>query len=294
MKSLVEQAKEKYKAGMTVRTVDTIHSSFDVITLTENDIASIRYYHLGESVGIPRGGGLLYNNETKKWAEIISTDPNYEKIAIDKLIKEAKTRYKPGDIIITLYSSGDACNRRTNITKEDLQNIRKYASLQVLGVPRHPFYLYVDGKWAEKVGREDVPESNTTSKDLTYGREILGFPKKIVEKMLHYQVQQGNARDVTVFEENSKAKANGFDWERTPEGYDFWYDVIRNRKFSLFFERYPKSSSSPSLSKPDTPSSDISLKRVVTKGPKKNPDLITRIENVTVKIRTASKLRKSL
>lgn len=71
--------------------------------------------------------------------------------------------------------------------------------------------------------------------------EIEGFPLMIVQRMCDYQVAQGNRFDVTVFQEY-KSETNvdgGFDWRKTPEGYDFWRVVITERNFSLYFERYP-------------------------------------------------------
>lgn len=74
-----------------------------------------------------------------------------------------------------------------------------------------------------------------------YKGELEGFPDEVVEKMLEYQ---RNKRDVTVFEKNCKS---GFDWDRTPEKYNFWCDVIINRNFNLFFEKYPKKSTYPKV-----------------------------------------------
>lgn len=35
-----------------------------------------------------------------------------------------------------------------------------------------------------------------------YKGQLEGFPKEIVERMLECQVEQGNSRDVSIFEEN--------------------------------------------------------------------------------------------
>lgn len=58
-------------------------------------------------------------------------------------------------------------------------------------------------------------------------------PEKVVNLMLKRQVEQGNKEDVTVFEKNKQASEGGFIWEITPEYYEFWRDVIINRKFHL-------------------------------------------------------------
>lgn len=39
-------------------------------------------------------------------------------------------------------------------------------------------------------------------------------------------------------EHNKNTK--GFDWADTDEGYTFWYEVIFQRNFDVFFKRYPK------------------------------------------------------
>ncbi len=69
-----------------------------------------------------------------------------------------------------------------------------------------------------------------------------GFPKEIIAKMLDYQQEQGNARDVSVFERQCDATQyiKGFEWGDTQEGWDFWHKVITNKDFTSFFEKYPK------------------------------------------------------
>lgn len=104
-----------------------------------------------------------------------------------------------------------------------------------------------------KIQKNDTPteqkdEENVSNNEQiveeksTYGGEIADFPIEIVEKMLEYQVLQGNPRDVSVFEKcnvNSR-RGFGFDWETTDDGHYFWNDVINNKNFALFFDRYPK------------------------------------------------------
>tara|TARA_R100001244_G_scaffold86809_1_gene66194 strand:- start:730 stop:1746 length:1017 start_codon:yes stop_codon:yes gene_type:complete len=74
--------------------------------------------------------------------------------------------------------------------------------------------------------------------------EIEGFPKEVVEKMLDEQEKDGNARDVSYFERNvfSTKKEGGFDWATSVEGDAFWNKIINDDDFSMFFEKYPKSS----------------------------------------------------
>lgn len=74
--------------------------------------------------------------------------------------------------------------------------------------------------------------------------DIAGFPIEVVQRMVDYQVEQGNEANVTVFQNRIQicASAGGFDWVRTEEGREFWGDVIVNLNFDRFFYRYPKSS----------------------------------------------------
>lgn len=77
---------------------------------------------------------------------------------------------------------------------------------------------------------------------MDYKEQIEGFPEEVVNKMLYYQEAQGYKRDISVFEKNkcSGDISKGFEWDMTPEGHDFWHDIIINKKFNLFFGKYPK------------------------------------------------------
>lgn len=72
--------------------------------------------------------------------------------------------------------------------------------------------------------------------------DLIGFPKEIITRMLDYQEEQGNPRDVFVFEKQCDATQyiKGFEWSDTQEGWDFWHKVITNKDFDVFFEKYPK------------------------------------------------------
>lgn len=67
--------------------------------------------------------------------------------------------------------------------------------------------------------------------------EIEGFPIEVVEKMVKYQIEEDGGFDIDGFEED---RLGGFTWKRTPEGQEFWNEVIENRNFDLFFSKYPK------------------------------------------------------
>lgn len=72
--------------------------------------------------------------------------------------------------------------------------------------------------------------------------DLVGFPKEIIKRMLDCQEKQGYQRNVSVFEKYIYAGMDekGFDWEENKEGLDFWRQVLIQRNFDLFFEKYPK------------------------------------------------------
>jgi hypothetical protein len=69
-----------------------------------------------------------------------------------------------------------------------------------------------------------------------------GFPKEIIARMLDCQEEQGNKRDISVFEKEKEAnnQNKGFNWLKTQEGQVFWLKVVGYRIFDVFFEKYPK------------------------------------------------------
>lgn len=67
--------------------------------------------------------------------------------------------------------------------------------------------------------------------------DLEGFPKEIIARMLECQEEQGNPRDISIFE---KIIVAGFTWSFTKEGSYFWNEVINYKDFDIFFERYPK------------------------------------------------------
>ena len=81
-------------------------------------------------------------------------------------------------------------------------------------------------------------ETKITQKDLI--GDLENFPIEVVEKMLIEQFKQWGKTDIAVFQYNRNDAKKGFCWENSADGHDFWNDVIRGKKFDLFFERYPK------------------------------------------------------
>lgn len=76
--------------------------------------------------------------------------------------------------------------------------------------------------------------------------ELEGFPKEIIARMLECQKEQGNTKDISVFERQCAAGCfnKGFTWDKTKEGDIFWLEVIGAKNFNLFFEKYPKKDNS--------------------------------------------------
>ena len=74
---------------------------------------------------------------------------------------------------------------------------------------------------------------------------IKDFPIEVVQQMVNEQVKQGNKADVVVFQNSATTdcRYGGFTWGRSVRGEAFWYEVISNRKFKLFFQKYPKKQS---------------------------------------------------
>jgi len=75
-----------------------------------------------------------------------------------------------------------------------------------------------------------------------YKGDLKGFPKEVVEKILEQQVEQGNEKDISIFEKYIRAGKfrGGFDWDTTTEGDNFWRNVLIKKNFDLFFQKYPK------------------------------------------------------
>ena len=77
-----------------------------------------------------------------------------------------------------------------------------------------------------------------------YKGQLEGFPREIVDRMLECQVEQGNPKNVSIFERMPDADKGmkGFNWRDTIEGGNWWSKVIDDINFDTFFEKYPKTS----------------------------------------------------
>lgn len=88
-----------------------------------------------------------------------------------------------------------------------------------------------------------------TEKDLVGA--LTGFPIEVVQMMILRQVEQGNLPNVGKFQSESRAarEGGGFTWDETGEGFEFWSKVIGERKWDIFFGRYPHAIEMPKLKK---------------------------------------------
>jgi hypothetical protein len=74
-------------------------------------------------------------------------------------------------------------------------------------------------------------------------RELEGVPISIINKMLYYQVEQGNDEDVTIFQNriNASKKYGGFNWYLTAEGHSFWAKILLGRNYDHYETQYSSS-----------------------------------------------------
>ncbi len=95
---------------------------------------------------------------------------------------------------------------------------------------------------------DELDEINPTNKFKLSNKDLIGdltqVPLGIVVRMLEEQENQGNKPDVKIFQKNIGAASStgelGFDWKKTEAGHDFWNDVICNRRYDMFFKKYPE------------------------------------------------------
>lgn len=79
-------------------------------------------------------------------------------------------------------------------------------------------------------------------KGIDFEGDIAGFPHRVVAMMMTEQFNQGNPPNLEVFEKNVKTprSVGGFSWDITPEGDDFWIEVISYKNWEVFDKKYPQ------------------------------------------------------
>jgi hypothetical protein len=82
---------------------------------------------------------------------------------------------------------------------------------------------------------------------MNYKGDLKDIRADIVEVMLLRQVEQGNKRDVSVFEKHrTECFENGaFEWSETPEGDAVWCAALINKNFAPFYEFHKKQANTP-------------------------------------------------
>ena len=77
-------------------------------------------------------------------------------------------------------------------------------------------------------------------KGIDFDGDIAGFPHRVVAMMMTEQFNQGNPPNLEVFEKNVKTSRGdgGFTWNITPEGDDFWIEVITYNNWEVFDKKY--------------------------------------------------------
>ena len=73
------------------------------------------------------------------------------------------------------------------------------------------------------------------------------LPHEIQEKMLERQLEQAGKMNPAIFEKticNGKL-SGGFDWDKTPEGDEFWDSILGFDDIDVFYALYPKSPIKP-------------------------------------------------
>lgn len=150
-------------------------------------------------------------------------------------------------LIAALMRMEDKLNRLDSLNESKSQKVKDESiedTLLDLAVYSVLTLVYLIGK------REDTvsPECNEFDlENYTPKGDLKGFPKEIIARMLDYQVEQGYLRNTRAFEKYKAVKYGGFEWSETKEGWEFWNEVINNKNFDYFFERYPKEQFFPKL-----------------------------------------------
>ena len=111
---------------------------------------------------------------------------------------------------------------------------------------------------AKKIAKEggflDLFDVTPDIPNLHYGGQISDIPTEIVRAMLREQVAQENSCNVYPFERDKSVdkRDGGFTWSKSKEEHKFWDDVIINKKYQVFYDKYPKenSDSKPTTLKP--------------------------------------------
>lgn len=96
--------------------------------------------------------------------------------------------------------------------------------------------------------------------------DLFGFPIDVVKEMLVRQYDQTKKVDIRIFQQDNSADAEqgGFMWVDTDERVDFWYEVIENKDFDLFYTIFPKNNPTNNLINKDENETKLQRRKTVT------------------------------
>lgn len=88
-------------------------------------------------------------------------------------------------------------------------------------------------------------------KHYTPTKHLKDFPIEILEKIEEAQVSQGQEPNVEVIDNDIYANSlqGGFNWAQAGENFNlykyFWFDVLIDKNFDMFFKHFPKNNNVP-------------------------------------------------
>lgn len=66
--------------------------------------------------------------------------------------------------------------------------------------------------------------------------EFIKYPKEIQRALIENSTSKSPIP--FILDSAASSKTGGFDWESTPEGWNFWSKVINEKNFDLFFKKF--------------------------------------------------------
>lgn len=159
--------------------------------------------------------------------------------------ENSEDRFKVGDWIISPTAEEPCADQIISINSKYYVTNETNNDTSILGFNKYCETLRL-------ATQDEIERSPHYKSNNIYKGDLEGFPSEIVKKMLERQVEQGNTRDISIFigDIYAERELSGFDWCDTVEGLDFWSEVIENKKFDLFFKKYPKNTFTCSSIKP--------------------------------------------
>lgn len=208
------------------------------------------YYSVGNIVKITAKRSFdsrtfdgMYRKITRVYNNCVDVEGGSGGLHFDEVEKVVvHNEFKVGDIVvITEDRSGDPVGTITEILSMKVTN---YKVKDMSGRSGTNSWSQSEETLRHATAEEieEYKRSNSVDTSPQFKGDLEGFPEEVVNRMLYYQQEQGNERNVEVFEreKNTSRYSGGFTWGHTEEGHTFWDNVITHRDFKLFFDRYHK------------------------------------------------------